>query len=295
MLSSRGMARGLPELERVRQVCDECLIDKQRQAPFPAMAMFRATSRLDLVYGDICGPISSSTHGGKKYLLLLIDDMSRYMWLFPLTCKSEPSATIKRFKVGVEMETGCKLHVLRTDRGGEFTSIEFSLYCANEGVTRQLMAPYSPQQNGIVERHNQTVMTMARCMMKAKQMPGKFWGEAVTTAVFILNRSPTKAVPDKTPYEAWHGRTPDMHYFRTFGCVVHVKEVKPHLKKLDDRNKVMVFLGYEPGMKGYRVFDPEANRVAVSRDAVFDEAASWPWGEPVEQGEASSDDSFTVH
>jgi transposase InsO family protein len=136
----------------------------------------------------------------KKYFLLLIDDMSRYMWLYLLTSKSKAPATIKRFKVGVEVETGAKLRVLRTDRGGEFTSIEFGLYCANEGVACQLIAPYSPQQNGVVEHRNQTVVAMARCMMKAKSMPGEFWGEAVTTAVFILNRSPTKSVADKTPY-----------------------------------------------------------------------------------------------
>lgn len=193
------------------------------------------------------------------------------------------------------METACKLRVLRTNRGGEFTSIEFGLYCANEGVARQLTAPYSPQQNGIIKRRNQTVVAKARCMMKAKHMPRKFWGEAVRTGVFILNRPPTKAVPDKTPYKAWHGRTPAVHYFKTFGCVVHIKEVKPHLKKLEDRSKLMVFLGYEPGTKGYRVYDPDANRVVITRDTIFDEAVSWPWGEPVEHGEASTDDSFTVY
>lgn len=97
----------------------------------------------------------------KKYFLLLIDDMSRYMWLYLLTSKSKAPATIKRFKVGVEVETGAKLRVLRTDRGGEFTSIEFGLYCANEGVACQLIAPYSPQQNGVVEHRNQTVVAMA--------------------------------------------------------------------------------------------------------------------------------------
>lgn len=193
------------------------------------------------------------------------------------------------------METGCKLRVLRTDRGGEFTSVEFGLYCANEGVARQLMAPYSPQQNGVVERRNQTVVAMARCMMKAKNMPGEFWGEAVTTAVYILNQAPTKSVRDKTPFEAWHGRTPAVHYFRTFGCIVYVKEVKPHINKLDDRSKAMVFLGYEPGSKAYRIYDPVAKRIVVSHDAVFDKAASWPWASPGEEdGVASSQETFTV-
>ena len=96
-LASRGMARDIPTLERVTQVCDGCLIGKQRRAPFPTAALHRATGRLDLVHGDICGPITPSPHGGKKYFLLLIDDLTRYMWLFLLTSKSEAPATIKRF------------------------------------------------------------------------------------------------------------------------------------------------------------------------------------------------------
>lgn len=99
-LYAHGLAHGLPKLERVRQVCDGCLISKQRRAPFPTAATFRATSWLYLVHGDICVPILPPTHGGKKYFLLLIDDMSRYMWLFLLISKSEAPATIKRFKAG---------------------------------------------------------------------------------------------------------------------------------------------------------------------------------------------------
>lgn len=294
-LARRGLVRGMPELEHINQVCDGCLVGKQRRTPFPAETAYRAVERLDLVHGDICGPISPSTHGGKKYFLLLIDDLTRYMWLFLLATKSEAPSTIKRFKAGVEVETGCKLRVLRTDRGGEFTSVEFGLYCANEGVARHLTAPYSPQQNGVVERRNQTVVAMARCMMKAKDMPSAFWGEAVTTAVFILNRSPTKSVRDKTPFEAWHGRAPAVHFFKTFGCVVYVKDVKPHLKKLDDRSKAMVFLGYEPGSKAYRAYDPSTKRVCITRDAVFDETAKWDWAQCGESTAASPNDSFVVH
>jgi hypothetical protein len=98
-----------------------------------------------------------------------------------------------------------------------------------------------------VERRNQTVVGMARSMMKAKGLPGVFWGEAVNTAVYILNRSPTRSLNEKMPYEAWHGERPVVSYFRTFGCVVHVKNTKPNLKKLEDRSTPMIFVGYEAG------------------------------------------------
>jgi hypothetical protein len=99
----------------------------------------------------------------------------------------------------------------------------------------------------------------------------------VTTAVYLLNRSPTKSVHDKTPFKVWHGYKPDVSYLHVFGCVTHVKVTKPHLAKLDDRSTPMVLFGNEPGSAAYRVYDPVGGHVHVSRDVVFDEGARWDW------------------
>jgi hypothetical protein len=139
------------------------------------------------------------------------------------------------------------------------------------------MMPYTPQQNGVVERRNQTVVGTARSMMKSKRLPGIFWAEAVATAVYVLNRLPTKGVAGMTPYEAWYGKKPVVHHLCTFGYIAHVKNSSPNLKKLDDRSRAMVFVGYEQGTKGYWVYDPLTGRVCVSRDVVFDEQAQWDW------------------
>ena len=104
---------------------------------------YRAGNVLELVHGDLCGPITPATHGGRRYFLLLVDDCSRFMWLH-LSSKDEAPAAIEEFQAQVETETGKKLRVLWTDRGGEFTSVEFGLYCAGQGVERHLTAPYSP-------------------------------------------------------------------------------------------------------------------------------------------------------
>lgn len=119
------MVRGLPIIEHADQFCDTCVITKQWCSPFPTQAKYRAEHALDLVHGDICGPISPATPGGKKYFLLLVDDYSRFMWLMLLAAKSDTPAAIKRFQVAVELESGRKLKILHTDYGGEFTSIEF--------------------------------------------------------------------------------------------------------------------------------------------------------------------------
>lgn len=276
-LASRGMVRGMPQIEHVNQICDSCLAGKQRRTPFPQVAKYRAQKLLELVHGDICGAIKPATPAGNSYFLLLVDDYSRYMWLTLLKHKDEAAQAIQRFKARTEIESGNKLGTLRTDRGGEFTAHTFAAYCADQGVARQLTAPYSPQQNGVVERRNQSVVSTARSLLKAKGMPGRFWGEAVTTAVYLLNRSPTKSLDNKTPFEVWHGFTPNVQYLRTFGCVAHVKPTKPHQSKLEDRSKPMVFIGYEQGSAAYRCYDPVGDRVHVTRDVVFDEGARWDW------------------
>jgi len=155
------------------------------------------------VHGDLCGPVMPATPGGRRFLLL-VDDATRFMWVSLLTAKSATVDAIKRVQAEAEKVCGRKLRVLRIDNGREFTAAEFADYCADEGITRHYSAPYSPQQNGVVERRNQTVVAMARTLLKQRGIPAKFWWEAVVTTVHLLNRSPTKSLQGKTPYEAWH-------------------------------------------------------------------------------------------
>ena len=189
-LASKEMVRGLPVLTQVNQLCEGCMAGKQRQTPFPAKMEHKAEKVLELVYGDLCGPISPPTPSGSKYFLLLVDDRSRYMWVKILRSKDQAAATIKQFQAESEAETRKKLGTLCTDRGGEFTSVDFMEYCVESGIRRQLMAPYSLQQNGVVKSRNGTVVATMRSLMKAKGLPGYFWGEAVVTVVYLLNRSP---------------------------------------------------------------------------------------------------------
>lgn len=246
---SGGMVRGLPHVDHVEQLCDACHAGKERWAPFPQQAKFRAAEPLELVHADLCGPITPATLQGNCYFMLLVDDASRYMWITLMPTKDGAAQAIKHFKAGAEVQADRKLRTFRTDRGGEFNSNKLAHYFADHGVERHLTAPYSAQQNGVVERRNQTVVGTARSMMKAKGMPSFFRGEAVATAVYILNRSFTRAVDGKTPYEAWHGDKPSVEHLRVFGCVAHAKVTKPGLKKLDDRSVAMVFIGYEQGSK----------------------------------------------
>jgi transposase InsO family protein len=232
-----------------------------------------------LVHGDLCGPITPAETAANKYFLLIIEDQA--LQAFQI------------MKMAAEVEAEAKLKALHTDRGGEFKSNEFKAFCEAHGIQQYLTAPYSPQQNSVVERRNQTMVAMARIMMKSKGIPGRFWGETVSTAVYLLNRAPTKSVVGMTPYEAWYGRKPLVDHLCTFGCMAHVKTVAGHTNKLADRSTPMVMIGYEAGTKAYRPYNSVNKKLIVTRDVFFDEKKSWNWSS-TEPAESISDEIFTA-
>jgi hypothetical protein len=134
---------------------------------------------------------------------------------------------------------------------------------------------------------------MARALLKQRGMPAVFWGEAVVTAVYILNRSPTKALNGRTLYEAWHGRKPAVSHLRVFGCLAFAKELG-HVGKLDDMSTPGVFIGYVEGSKAYRILDPVTQRVLTARDLVFNEGRGWAWDKAAEDGSTPTYNDFTI-
>ena len=201
------------------------------------------------------------------------------MWVYFMRKKSEVFNVFKKFKALAEAQSGCKLQKLRSDRGKEYTSSEFDVFCEDEGIEHQLTVGYTPQQNGVSERKNRTVMEMARCMLTETNLPKKFWAEAFRTSVYLLNRLFTKAVQGKTPIEAWSGRKPTAKHLRVFGsiCYAHIPPQKR--SKLDAKAERGIFLGYDSQAKGYRIFNLSTEKIMISRDVEFDEDASWNWVE----------------
>jgi len=156
-----------------------------------------------------------------------------------------------------ENVSGCKVDTLRSDRGGKYMSKEFNAFLADCGIKHQCKVPYTPQQNGIVERKNRSLMEMARCMVKSQAMPHTFWLEAVMCAAYVLNRCPTKALKSVTPYESsWHGRKPYVAHLRVFGCLAYALVPEQHCRKLDDKVVKCIFVGYNAESKGYHLYHP---------------------------------------
>lgn len=175
----------------------------------------------------------------------------------------------------VEKEVGASIKCL--DRGREFNSIEFDQFCRKNGIKRQLITSYTPQQNGVAERKNRMVTNLVRAMFTGKQVPKTFWPEAVKWAMYVLNRSPMVAVKDMNPEEAWSGRKPSVEHFHVFGCVAHVHVPDAKRTKLEDKNLRYVLLGVSSESKGYRLYDPIAERIVVSRDVTFEEGKQQEW------------------
>ncbi|KAD4384758.1 hypothetical protein E3N88_24926 [Mikania micrantha] len=270
----------VPAITHPNQVCEACLAGKHTMRGFPEQSPFKAEEPFDLITMDICGPISPTTQARNRYMMLIVDDHSRFMWAYMLKAKDEALGRFKVFKAMVDTQFKKGIKTLRTDRGGEFTSREFNNFY-EEGISRQLTVPYTPQQNRIVERRNRTILNCTRSILKAMGMPQQFWAEAVRHSIYVLNRLPTKILRSKTPYELLKGRRPNLEHLRVFGCIGHVKIPSNQVKKLDDRSTPMVYLGTEPGTKGYRMLDVEKGSIVVSRDVKFEEHRSWECGTPV--------------
>ena len=147
------------------------MISKHARTSFQKKAEFWAKQSLELIHTYICGPITPESFGGKRYFISFIDDYSRKTWFYFLKEKSE---VFKKFKVMVEKATGRHIKVVRSDRGDEYTSTTFMEYCEEQGIRRFLAAPYTPQQNGVAERKNQTILDMVRSMLKSKRKPKEF-------------------------------------------------------------------------------------------------------------------------
>nr|GEU99437.1 hypothetical protein [Tanacetum cinerariifolium] len=174
---NKEMVQGLPKITNQNGLCEGCLEGKQARKSFPTHSNFMSTRRIELVHGDLCGPISPPTPARNRYFLLLVDDYTRVMWVYFLKTKDQALSMFKKFRVEVEAETGDRVTLFRTDRGEEFLSKEFSSYCEETRLKRHYTAPYPHQQNGVVERRNRTVIEMARSTMKGIKVPACLWGK----------------------------------------------------------------------------------------------------------------------
>ena len=201
--------------------CESCLLGKLTRLPFKGKGE-RANGLLDLIHTDVCGPMSVHATGGFVYFITFIDDYSRYGYLYLMRYKSEAFEKFKEFINEVEKQHGRSIKSLRSDRGGEYLSQAFLDYLRDNGILSQWTPPCTPQHNGVAERRNRILLDMVRSMMGKADLPKSFWGYSLETAVYILNRFPSKLV-EVTLYEIWTNKKPYLSYMKIWGCPTYVK------------------------------------------------------------------------
>jgi len=212
----------------------------------------------------VFGPVKVPSLRKYAYYVSFIDDFSRNTWIYFLKKKYEVFDRFKEFKALVENQTEKKIKVLRTDNGGDFCSKEFEEFCKKCGISWKNSTPYTPQQNGVAERMNKMLMERERSMLSCVGLGQEFWAEAVDTACYLVNRSPSLALEDKTPQEVWTGKKPSLSHLRVFGCDAHVHVLKEKQTKLDSKSKKCIFIGYKDGLKGYKLWNPVTRKVLYS-------------------------------
>ncbi|KAG6606568.1 Retrovirus-related Pol polyprotein from transposon TNT 1-94 [Phytophthora cinnamomi] len=267
----KGYGSGI-DMTSVKQweLCDGCSLGKQTRVSYMKSSPNRAKQVLEVVHSDVCGPMQTSTFGGKRYFVTFIDDKSHFCVVYLMRNKSEVAAKFAEFVALAETQTGKRVKTLRSDNGGEYTSREMAKFCSDRGIVQKFTPPYTPQLNGVAERMNRTLVECARCMLEHAGLSKGYWGEAVVTATFLRNRCPTRAIShDKSPHQVWTGKKPLLANLKVFGCHAYVLVPKAKRSKFDARSVRCRFLGYSEHEKAYRFEEIESGRVLVSRDAQF--------------------------
>jgi transposase InsO family protein len=248
--------------------CQVCCEGKQTRLPFPS-ANHRSKKLLEVVHSDLCGPMETKSIGQAKYFLLFVDDASRMSFVYFLKEKNQALQRFKEFRGMVENQTESKIKTLRTDNGGEFCSQQMESYLKAAGITHQKTNPYTPEQNGLCERFNRTIVERAKCLLFEAELDKSFWAEAVNTAVYLKNRSPASGLGQMTPFERWSGRKPDVSHVRVFGSPAMVHIPKNKRQKWDKKATKYIFVGYPENVKGYRLYNPKTRQVTTSRDVII--------------------------
>lgn len=269
-----GFASGVmfqnSDAEQKLKGCVSCLEGKQIKKSFPNSAAKRTDKPLELIHSDVCGPMQECSWGGARYLLTFTDDYSRKTFGYLLRNKSEVMSCFINFKALTEKQTGFAIKSLRSDNGGEYCNKKFVQYLNNEGIIHQTTVPYCPQQNGVSERLNRTLMEKARCLLQDSRLCKRYWAEAVMTAIYLKNRSPTTALSGRIPEEVWTGSSIDLSHLRVFGCMAYSLIPEQRRKKLDPKSKQYIFVGYGETCKGYRLIEPSnPSRIIMSRNVEF--------------------------
>ena len=271
-LVKRELVRGLPLMEFNQEgLCEACEKGKSKKASHGSKGMTSITEPLQLIHMDLFGPVNVMSLSRKRYALVMVDDYSKYTWVLFIQSKDEATQLIIDHIKKIEVEAKLPVRTIRSDNGTEFKNAVLNDFCSEKGISRQYSAPRTPQQNGVVERKNRTLVEAARTMLSESKLPTYFWAEAVNTACYTQNRTLINKDHEKTPYELMANKKPTLKYFHVFGAKCFVLKDGEHLGKFDAKADEGIFLGYSLESKAFRVYVIEDKKVLESFNVTFDD------------------------
>ncbi|GJU16110.1 putative ribonuclease H-like domain-containing protein [Tanacetum coccineum] len=262
-LAKHGLVNGLPsKLFTNEHNCVACNKGKQHKASYKAItAVSTISAPLQLLHMDLFGPTSIRSIDHKYYSLVVTDDFSRFTWVFFLGTKDETYGILKDFITFIENQLTKKVKAIRCDNGTEFKNSKLIELCGSKGIRRDYSNARTPQQNGVAERKNRTLIEAARTMLADSKLPTMFWTEAVSTACYVLNRVLVTKPHNKTPYELVSGKVPNISHLKPFGCLVTILNTSDHLGKFEGKADEGFIVGYAAHSKAYRVYNLSSKKI----------------------------------
>ncbi|GJU84810.1 retrovirus-related pol polyprotein from transposon TNT 1-94 [Tanacetum coccineum] len=271
-LARHGLVRGLPKLKFEKDhLCFACALGKSSKKPHKPKSEDTNQEKLYLLHMDLCGPMRVASVNGKKYILVIVDDYSRFTWVKCLRSKDEAPAFIINFLKMIQVRLKETVRRIRTDNGTEFVNQTLREYYEKVGISHETSVARSPQQNGVVERRNRTLIEAARTMLIYAKAPLFLWAEAVATACYTQNRSMIRRRHGKTPYELLHDKPPDLSYLHVFGALCYPTNDSENLGKLQPKADIGIFIGYAPTKKAFRIYNRRTRRIIETIHVDFDE------------------------
>ncbi|GJV29724.1 putative ribonuclease H-like domain-containing protein [Tanacetum coccineum] len=256
------LVKGLPSKVFVNDhTCVACKKGKQHKASCKAKLVRIIRKPLELLHIDLFGPVSVESINKKRYCLVVTGDFSRFSWVFFLATKDETYEILCKFIIGLENQLNHNVKIIRCDNGTEFKNHAMNEFCAKKGIKREFSVARTPQQNGVAERKNMTLIEAARTMLADSLLPIPFYAEAVNTACYVLNRVLVTKPQNKTPYELLIGNSPSISFMRPFGCPLTILNTLDSLGKFDGKSDEGYLSGYSTTSKAFRVYNKRTKRV----------------------------------
>ncbi|GKD66653.1 retrovirus-related pol polyprotein from transposon TNT 1-94 [Tanacetum coccineum] len=293
-LAKNDLITGLLKFKYHKEyLCPSCEQGKSKKASHPPKPVPSSKQRLHLLHMDLCGPMRVESINGKRYVLVIMDDYSRYTWVHFLRSKDEAPDEIKTFLKKITVLLQAPVIIVRIDNVTEFKNQVLQEYFKSVGISHQSSSVRTSQQNGVIERRNKMLVEAARTMLIFSRALLFLWAEAIATACYTQNRSIIHHRFDKTPYELINNRKPDISFLYVFGALCYPKNDHEDIGKLGAKDDIGFLIGYSTNFVAYKVYNRRTKKIIETMNVTFDELSAIAFEQCNSKTRASKHDSCT--